>query len=269
MTNNIAEAYKKKEYGWLVFNIFTVLLGMKIGGIGGLLGSAIIVHGLYKTIKNNSYSNVKKTLYSLLYVVSGCIIGLIIWSTVVTLLKKDDLILTAPSSNETLQLNSTSTLNLAKEPYIDQKEKFKIYYPENWVVDSNTPDAKVNISDPKPNHIGLITVDAIPYESKYTLEQYRTTIIQNFMEADGTGNKAYMKIVSKGEMVLRGKRALITENTFAYTGENNQVYPFQGIWIFVENNGTVYSIFASSLKEHWPEYKELYTGVLSTFDFVR
>ncbi len=75
MNNGIAGAYQRKEYMWSGAWIFLVVIAVQLAGIGGAVGATLMMEGLYRTIKNQTYTTVMKALYSVGYVVGSVVVA--------------------------------------------------------------------------------------------------------------------------------------------------------------------------------------------------
>jgi hypothetical protein len=81
--NEITGAYKRKEYGWFVFYIATVVICARLAGAIGAAVSVLVVFYLYRAINNSAYSATKKVVLSAVYVIGG-VVGTVILATLFT-----------------------------------------------------------------------------------------------------------------------------------------------------------------------------------------
>src|SRR3989344_2026091 len=249
MNDDISGAYRRKEYGWFIFYIFTLVVGARLWGIAGAVGVSIMIYGLYKTIKNSTISITRKILMSLAYIIGGIVTTIVI----ITILKfalfmifeidfastpAANQVLNATNATTTIQLKSSgNTSRLEKDPYVDAKSNFQIQPPKAFVV-SQDGDV-VGFGDPDQGSGAEIDVMVNPdIGNKYTLQEYAAGGIQGFVR-DNPAIKN-VQILSQGSSTLLGEPAYVVEYTHEYQTEKFGTYTVHVRAIYMIHDGVGY-----------------------------
>ena len=278
MNDNIAGAYKRKEYGWFAFYIFTLVVGVRLWGIAGAVGGSLMCYGLYKTIKDSTISTTKKTLLSLAYIIGGIVTTLVI----ITILKfalltffgidsastsAANQVLNSTNATTTIQLKSSgNTSRLEKDPYMNAKSNFQIRPPKAFVV-SQDGDI-VGFGDPDQTSGAEIDVMVNPdIGNKYTLQEYAAGGIQGFVR-DNPAIKN-IQILSQGSSTLLGEPAYVIEYTHEYQTENFGTYTVHVRAIYMIHDGVGYNIHMTNVWDQWDKSVDLLMESALSFKFLK
>jgi len=274
----ISGAYQRKEYGWFAATILVVIFGAKLAGIGGSVGGILALEGIYRTLKNQSYSTGKKVLFSLGYTVAGVALAAVIVFAFIFLFQKMGWV-TQPSTDAAQQvLNaattqatvpfaiSTDNSNLANA-YINTREGFEIRQPKDWTIEEvGTDGLVVQFDDPNQNIFALETVSIDTGLSKYSLQEFAAGAMEGFATASGKDQQ--VKILSQGPIEINGQSAYKVEYSYLYPMPDGSGKPFHAISVFFKQGDKGYVVFATAQEETWASYKQLMESSLSTFSFL-
>jgi hypothetical protein len=278
MTNSINDTLKRKEYGWFVFFIAALVASARLAGVIGAVGAALILSGLYKVIKNETFSIKKKIGLSSVLIVGGITVILLIAGLlglgISKVVRPND-----PSAQQILNATNTSPVNfvtatssnqniLEEKAYKDSKFKFEIQAPKGWIVNTNPPDLTVQFDDPTPGQVALLIVGADKGIKQYTLRQFAAGAMQGFIGDDSGGPDKQVRIISQGDTTLNGYSAYVVEYTYVYTLPDGQKFPFHATSFYVKNDDTGYSIFLSTQEEIWTKFKDTLLKSASTFKYT-
>jgi hypothetical protein len=280
----IAGAYKRKEYGWFIFYIASLVISQRLAGIVGAVVSVLVATTLYKTIKSATYSRTKKIVLSLAYIIVGVVATLVIsvmltlgiakiWPQAVVpqmLAKDPPLVSTSFVSSTTQGLiigQSSNTLNVDLETnrYKDAKLNFSLSYPKSWTVDNSGTNGNVEFDDPSQGEVALETVTADDEHSTgYDFQTVVRGVLHNFKTSAGSSGD--VKVLAEGNTTLDGEPAYEYELTYNYVA-NSQSYPFHAIFVISLHSSVAYEIFASSLDSIWSKYNNAFVESISTFQY--
>lgn len=296
--NSIAGAYQRKEYGWFFAAILFVIAGTKLAGIGGAIGAALMIEGLYRTFKNEKYSVAMKSVVSLAYVAGGVVIALLIAFALTFVLQKFfgygapttdvakqvlNATNTEPVQSETAMTQEESTNaaesraqstsvnsypDLETTAYSDASNNFEIRYPKGWIVQPGGTDGTVvQFDEPAQNILALQTVNIDSGLSGYSAQEYAAGGMESFATASGQDQQ--VKVISQGAITLNGQAAYKVEFTYLYPLPDGQGIPFQATSIYFIRGGKGYNIFATAQVEVWNNYSKRFADSASTFRFLK
>lgn len=270
MSLSIADAYKNKEYGWFGAYIAIIVISVKLAGVVGVIGSFLILSGLYKTVKNPEYSQKKKILLSSTYVIVGTILtaaALYALSTVLTKVTTDPATVEIVGSTDSyfLQTSTDTSVNLEKELYVNTENNFQIKQPIGWAADYSDPQMIVQFNTPSPDKIGVITIASDGGMGRYSSKDYAAGTMQGFTDVGAKD----VKIIAQGGVSVNGEQAYVVEFEYTHTIPDFGDLSMHAVSASFVHKDRGYNILAVTQVETWSEYNALLNDSISTFQFLQ
>lgn len=169
------------------------------------------------------------------------------------------------SENPSLSVVDIEVKQYKNEPGVLVKNSFSINLPSGWQETATTLGALVlvlnadeEIADEKAKEIGFMTFFSInnDYLRGLSLKDYVKKLRDSLAAAIPT-----IEYLHQWEGQINGNSALFLENE-----STQQEVDFETLLVFIESpDGLVWAISFNTLKDKWPEYRDLFYQTANSF----